>query len=906
MRSRASKVSTTDEKEATTEPTSPSASADPSKKSQKKVKQVFHYYFTRKSRRKSAGSPSQCSVVSGMSAVSAMTAATVPPLVTLEGYSKDLVIRNPSRKANVRATASSSASRPEAAIESLDFEKGLGDLVASSCEESATEHTKGSSECKAHAAIQHSRSRKQSTEQNTGAKGFPDSKHMPLTKKAASVIEEEDDAVMQVSKMVTSVQSTAADRGEGRGKFEPGKHPHQASSSASSSISSSSDSSSQSGSSSSTVHSGDNQPGRSGVGGDNVPPRSEALLPPSGKRHPAGIEVEHVESHHSTGSHGTKKEATCSASAFNSAPLALSPIKLLSPVSVMPPTPVDDVNRSTQAWEPFWTPQTSAQFSPQGTAVWQTAKDHFGGTHHGRESPHADATSNGATDLTSKAKKNLLSAFHGNESHQAKPMAPQLERISGIADEAHLSPTAAHYFPSHDPFNSSTPLDIFHKPLAAKEVPWAKSPVDAATRVHTEDPGIFGKFSHDQGFIESAREGLLEFSPHSLSGRRQPGTSTPLRTSTRSIKGELPLIEPIRSCIPTDLTSIKDSTDVLSASPFSDKLTLQKDGVKEEPSAAAQNSLDVNASGREKPPMVILKSSVENVVAKQEQSMSLRGPGERSAARVNSQTHGEGNGETLAGENRPASANDANAAMWTQPTTVKEFQPSATENAADELNAKSQNAHCFPVFPEQFQREQADQIQMRIRDADSKLRSKVTSALRPSLLQDTCSTALPIENFHGRPSGFARLRKRLDDGRPPSAQARQHVTVTKWKPKAYEEFRQTSEKQDGALVPAYALESNPETGTVPGKRDSSTQVGGNISEAGPSVSTQTLQESPPSSTEDSIRESQQSGLYRKEKSHPRQSQKRAIPPWLVLTGTAFLMAIAHYFGVKVGRGKLCN
>ncbi|KAH7950888.1 hypothetical protein HPB52_003071 [Rhipicephalus sanguineus] len=175
MRSRASKVSTTDEKDATTEPASPRASADSSKKSQKKVKQVFHYYFTRKSRRKSAGSPSQCSVVSGISAMSAMTpTATVPPLVTLEGYSKDLVIRNPSRKTNVRATASASAARPEAGIESLDFEKGLGDLVTSSCDESATEVTKGSSECKGHATVQHSSSFSEKlTPQKDGANEEP-------------------------------------------------------------------------------------------------------------------------------------------------------------------------------------------------------------------------------------------------------------------------------------------------------------------------------------------------------------------------------------------------------------------------------------------------------------------------------------------------------------------------------------------------------------------------------------------------------------------------------------------------------------------------------------------------------------------------------------------------------------
>ncbi|KAL1422727.1 hypothetical protein MTO96_003809 [Rhipicephalus appendiculatus] len=200
MRSRASKVCTTEEKEATTEPASPRASADSSKKSQKKVKQVFHYYFTRKSRRKSAGSPSQCSVVSGISAVSAMTpTATVPPLVTLEGYSKDLVIRNPSRKTNVRATASASAARPEAGIESLDFEKGLGDLVTSSCEESATEMTKGSSECKGRATLQHSRSLKRSTERNAAAKGLSDSR--PTPRKATSVIVEEDAANMQASEV---------------------------------------------------------------------------------------------------------------------------------------------------------------------------------------------------------------------------------------------------------------------------------------------------------------------------------------------------------------------------------------------------------------------------------------------------------------------------------------------------------------------------------------------------------------------------------------------------------------------------------------------------------------------------------------------------------------------------------
>ncbi|KAL3202866.1 hypothetical protein MRX96_001232 [Rhipicephalus microplus] len=778
MRSRASKVSTTDEKEATTEPASPRASADSSKKSQKKVKQVFHYYFTRKSRRKSAGSPSRCSVVSGISAVSAMApTVTVPPLVTLEGYPKDLVIRNPSRKANVRATASASAARHETGIESLDLEKGLGDLVTSSCEESATEPTKESSECKGRAS---SRSLKRSTERDAGAKGLSDSRLTP--RKATSVIVEEDDANMRASDAFTAVRSAAADKMGAREKL-------------------------------------------------------------------------------------------------------------------------DDGNRTTQAWESFWTPKTPGQFPLPAIDIWQTVPDHLGGTHHPREPPSADTADNATIDHTSRARKNPLSTFNADETYQTKPMAAQPERISGTADEAHLSETAARHFPSHDPFISSTPVDVFLKPQAGKEAPWPNFSVDAATHTTMNKPDIFSKFSPNEDVVESAREGLLSLSPHTLSGLRQIDTLTAKCSGIRPVNEEPLLTEPIRSCITADLNNIKDSAGVLSAIPRSEMLTARKDGADEQASTATHKSLDSNASAREKPPTSILEYSAENVVAKQEPSAFLRESSEGSAARVSSPKHGKGNGVTLDGEARPASTSDLIAGMPAQGTTLKEYQPPDT-GYTDELNEKSQNVHSFSIFSKTFQREHADQVLMGISE-ESKLRSKVTNTLRPSIFQDTCTTALPIDILHGRPSGFARLRKRLDDGRPPSTQARPHVPGMKWKQKGYEDFRPSPEKQDRADVPKYAFESNRETGAVPEKRDSSTQAGGNFDETGPSVSTQTVHVSPPSQMEFSARESQQAELYRKDNDH-QLSQKKVIPPWVIITCAAFLMAIAHYFGVKVGHGKLCN
>lgn len=897
MRSRASKVSTTDEKEATTEPASPRASADSSKKSQKKVKQVFHYYFTRKSRRKSAGSPSRCSVVSGISAVSAMApTVTVPPLVTLEGYPKDLVIRNPSRKANVRATASASAARHETGIESLDLEKGLGDLVTSSCEESATEPTKESSECKGRAS---SRSLKRSTERDAGAKGLSDSRLTP--RKATSVIVEEDDANMRASDAVTAVRSAAADKMGAREKREPDKLSHQGPSSASCSNSSSNNGtnscSDSSRNSCSTVYSGDSQPSHIAVDGDNVSVR---------KRHRVESGAVDGAMHRSIGIHETEKDATCStpaSGAMNAAPLDLSKMLFPSPVSAVPQIPVDDGNRTTQAWESFWTPKTPGQFPLPAIDIWQTVPDHMGGTHHPRESPSADTADNATIDHTSRARKNPLSTFNADETYQTKPMAAQPERISGTADEAHLSATAARHFPSHDPFISSTPVDVFLKPQAGKEAPWPNFSVDAATHTTMNKPDIFSKFSPNEDVVESAREGLLSLSPHTLSGLRQIDTLTAKCSGIRPVNEEPLLTEPIRSCITADLNNIKDSAGVLSAIPRSEMLTARKDGADEQASTATHKSLDSNASAREKPPTAILESSAENVVAKQEPSAFLRESSEGSAARVSSPKHGKGNGVTLDGEARPASTSDLIAGMPAQGTTLKEYQPPDT-GYTDELNEKSQNVHSFSIFSKTFQREHADQVLMGISE-ESKLRSKVTNTLRPSIFQDTCTTALPIDILHGRPSGFARLRKRLDDGRPPSTQARPYVPGMKWKQKGYEDFRPSPEKQDRADVPKYAFESNRETGAVPEKRDSSTQAGGNFDETGPSVSTQTVHVSPPSQMEFSARESQQAELYRKDNDH-QLSQKKVIPPWVIITCAAFLMAIAHYFGVKVGHGKLCN
>ncbi|KAG0423724.1 hypothetical protein HPB47_000510 [Ixodes persulcatus] len=135
MRAKSSKASMAEEKEIATEPSH--ISTDSAKKSQKKMRQVFHYYFTRKNRRKSTGSPSQCSTVSGISAVSAISPTTaVPPIVTLEGFSKDLVIRNPSRKFTERtlgfsapATETTAPSHPPNDDNVQD--KGVGDLVLS-------------------------------------------------------------------------------------------------------------------------------------------------------------------------------------------------------------------------------------------------------------------------------------------------------------------------------------------------------------------------------------------------------------------------------------------------------------------------------------------------------------------------------------------------------------------------------------------------------------------------------------------------------------------------------------------------------------------------------------------------------------------------------------------------------
>ncbi|KAL1422726.1 hypothetical protein MTO96_003808 [Rhipicephalus appendiculatus] len=473
---------------------------------------------------------------------------------------------------------------------------------------------------------------------------------------------------------------------------------------------------------------------------------------------------------------------------MNAAPLALPPMQFPSPVPAVPQIPVDDTNRATKAWESFWTPKTPGQFPLQATDIWQTAQDHLGGTHRASEPPSADAASNASADPTSKARKNLLSAFNADEPYQANPMATQPERISGTADEAHLSPTAARHFPSHDPFTSSTPVDVFLKPHAGKEAPWPNFSADAATRATVDKPDIFGKFSPNGGGMESAREGLLSLSPHTLSGLRQLETLTPQCSAVRSIKEEPLLTEPVRSCVTADLTNIKDSAVVLSASPFSEKsLAPQKDGANEEPSTATQKLLDSNVSAREKPPTVILQSSAENMAAKEEPSAFLRESAEGNAARASSPKHGKGNGVALDGEARPAPASDAIADMQAQGTTLKEYRPPDTE-CTDELNAKSQNMHSISIFSKKFKREQADQMLMGISE-ESKLRSKVTNALRPSILQDTCTTGLPIEILHGRPSGFARLRKRMDDGRPPSAQVRPHVTGTKWKPKAYEDFR---------------------------------------------------------------------------------------------------------------------